>query len=251
LNIYRMENEKYNCLVVDDEPIARKIIVNYIEQMPFLALAAERINALGAIDYLRTNDDVDIIFLDINMPNLTGFQLLKIAQPQQPVIFTTAYAEYAVESYDVNAVDYLLKPFSFERFTKAVFKAVDAIGRNSKVPFERSAEKNRVLFIKSDGKNHPVSLDDILYCEAMKNYTMVVLNNGQKLMPLIPLSKFETLLAEAGGEFIQVHRSFLISRNHIAAVTPGSVTINKFEIPIGVQFRERFFKAIGMTNNGM
>ena len=245
-----MERKTFNCLVVDDEPIARKIIITYIEQMPLLQLAAERINALGAIDYLRTNSDVQIIFLDINMPNLSGLQLLKIIQPQQPVIFTTAYSDYAVESYELNAVDYLLKPFSFERFTKAVYKAIDGIKKPYKNTYEISHEKRPDFFIKSDGKNYPVLLDDILYCEAKKNYTMVILKNEQKLMPLIPLSKFETLLSEAGGEFIQIHRSFLISKKHIAAITANSVTINKFEIPIGVQFKERFFKAIGMKDNG-
>src|SRR5687767_11895702 len=95
------DTEKYNCLVVDDEPIARKIIINYIDQIPFLQLAAERINALSAIDYLRSHNNTDILLLDINMPNLSGLQLLKIVQPTQPVIFTTAYAEYAVESYDL------------------------------------------------------------------------------------------------------------------------------------------------------
>ena len=245
-----MESLKYNCLVVDDEPIARKIIVNYIEQMPILQLAGECINAWSAIDYLRTHADVNIIFLDINMPNLTGLQLLKILQPQQPVIFTTAHTEFAVESYEYNAVDYLLKPFSFERFTKAVYKALDAISNNNKVGSKAPDEKKDVFFIKSDGKNYPVFLDDILYCEAMKNYTMVVLKNDQKLMPLIALSKFEGLLSEAGGDFIQVHRSFLISRKHITAVTPNNVIINKVEIPIGVQFKENFFKAIGMKDNG-
>lgn len=242
-----MESEKYKCLVVDDEPIARKIIVNYINQMPLLELAAEQTNALSAIDYLRTHSDVEIIFLDINMPNLSGLQFLKILQPQQPVIFTTAYAEHAVESYEVNAVDYLLKPFSFERFAKAAYKAVGAIKNSSKKREETPGEKNRVLFIKSDGKNYPVLLDEIIYCEAMKNYTMVMLKNGQKLMPLIPLSRLETLLLEAGGEFIQIHRSFLISRKHITAVTPNTVTLVQSELPIGVQFRERFFKAIGIS----
>jgi len=243
-----MEPAKYSCLVVDDEPIARKIIINYIEQMPLLELAAERINALSTIDYLRAYN-ADIIFLDINMPNLSGLQLLKILQPQQPVIFTTAYAEHAVESYELNAVDYLLKPFSFERFTKAVYKAVDVIKKPHKSPNEVVIEKRLDFFIKSDGKNYPVLVDDILYCEARKNYTMVVMKNEQKLMPLIPLSKFEALLLEAGGEFIQIHRSFLVSKKHISAVTPTNVTINKFEIPIGVQFKERFFKAIGMNES--
>src|SRR5215204_2122603 len=145
-----MELEKYNCLVVDDEPIARKIIVNYIEQMPLLQLAAERINALSAIDYLRTHGNVDIIFLDINMPNLSGFQLLKIMQPHQPVIFTTAYSEYAVESYELNAVDYLLKPFSFERFTRAVYKAIDLIQAANKPGYETPVETRRTFYIKSD-----------------------------------------------------------------------------------------------------
>ena len=244
-----MEPDKYNCLVVDDEPIARKIIINYIEQMPLLQLSGECINAFTTIDYLRAHDNTDIILLDINMPNLSGFQLLKIVHPQQPVIFTTAYPEYAVESYELNAVDYLLKPFSFERFTKAVYKAVDAINGAYKITHEISREK-KLVYIKSNGKNYPVLLDDILYCEAKKNYTMVILKNEQKLMPLIPLSRFEALLSEAGGEFIQTHRSFLICRKHITAIGPNSVTVNKFEIPIGVQFKERFFKSIGIKTNG-
>ena len=244
-----MELKKYNCLVVDDEPIARKIIINYIEQMPLLHLAAEHINALSTIDYLRAHNNIDIIFLDINMPNLSGLQLLKIIQPQQPVILTTAYAEHAVESYELNAVDYLLKPFSFERFTKAVYKAVDAISGAHKGTHE-IANEQKLVYIKSNGKNYPVLLDDILYCEAKKNYTMVILKNEQKLMPLIPLSRFEAILSEAGGEFIQTHRSFLISRKYIHAVGPTSVTVSKFEIPIGVQFKERFFKAIRMKDNG-
>jgi len=243
-----MESKKYNCLIADDEPIARKIIINYIEQMPLLQLAAEHINALSTIDYLRAHDDIDIIFLDINMPNLSGLQLLKIIQPQQPVILTTAYAEHAVESYELNAVDYLLKPFSFERFTKAVYKAVDAITGSHKNSNEISNEK-KLVYIKSNGKNYPVLLDDILYCEAKKNYTMVILKNEQKLMPLIPLSKLEVLLSEAGGEFVQTHRSFIISRKYITAIGPNSVTLNKFEIPIGVQYKERFFKAIGMKDS--
>ena len=250
-----MEFEKYNCLVVDDEPIARRIIINYIKQIPFLELAAEHINALSTIEYLRTHSHIDIIFLDINMPNLSGLQLLKIIQPKQAIIFTTAYAEYAVESYELNAVDYLLKPFSFERFTKAMYKAVEVIKNSNKNTGKISTdkifnEKRLFFFIKSGVKNYPVFLDDILYCEARKNYTSVILKNEQKLMPLISLSKFETLLSEAGGEFVQVHRSFLISKKHITAVSSSTVTIDKFEIPIGVQFKERFFKAIGMKENG-
>lgn len=242
-----MEHDKYKCLVVDDEPIARKIIINYIEQMPVLQLAAERINALDAIEYLHASADVDIIFLDINMPNLSGFQLLKIANPHQPVIFTTAYAEYAVESYELNAVDYLLKPFAFERFTKAVYKAIGVIRQGNKGNNPETVGMKHTIFIKSDGKNYPVLIDDILFCEAIKNYTMVILADGKKLMTLIPLSKFGAPLTEAGGNFIQIHRSFLIARDHITAVTANTVTIQKTDLPIGVQYKERFFKELGIS----
>lgn len=241
-----MDTEKYHCLVVDDEPIARKIIGNYIRQMPSLLLSGECINALSAIDHLRTGERVDIIFLDINMPNLSGLQFLKILQPRQPVIFTTAYSEFAVESYELNAADYLLKPFSFERFTKAAVKAISAVSGTNRATNEPGTER-RQLFIKSDGKNWPVCLDEILYCEAMKNYTLVVLKDGRKLMPLVPLSKFETVLAEAGGEFVQIHRSFIISTKHISAVSSGHVTVVNHELPLGIQFRERFHKLIGMS----
>ena len=105
-----------------------------------------------------------------------------------------------------------------------------------------------MIFVKSEGKNYPVILDEILYCEARKNYTMIILKTGQKLMPLIPLSKLDALLSETSGGFIQVHRSFLISKKHIKAVGANNVTIDKFEIPIGVQFKERFFNALGMKD---
>jgi DNA-binding LytR/AlgR family response regulator len=217
--------------------------------MPVLSLAAEQMNALGAIDYLRSQQPVDIILMDINMPHLSGLQLLKILQPQQPVIFTTAYAEFAVESYELDAVDYLLKPFSFERFTKAIYKALDKIKTRDNISSTDDSEALPSIFIKSDGKNYPVYVHDIMYCEARKNYTLVVLKDEQKLMPLISLSKFETLLSDAGGDFIQVHRSFLIARKHITAITPSHVLVNHIEIPIGLQFRERFFKRIGMKDS--
>jgi len=244
------EPAKYSCLVVDDEPIARRIIMNYIKEMPLLEPGGESINAFSAIDHLKKDNDIDIIFLDINMPNLSGFQMMKILKPNQPVIFTTAYAEYAVESYELNAADYLLKPFSFERFTKAVYRAINFITPAPKIPIEGHSEKNPVIYIKSDGKNYPVQVDDILYCEAMKNYTKVILRNGQKLLPLIPLSRIEVSLLNAGGDFIQVHRSFLISRKQITAIRSNSVSLSEFEIPLGLQYKERFFKIIGMKFNG-
>ncbi|GAA4323187.1 LytTR family DNA-binding domain-containing protein [Flaviaesturariibacter amylovorans] len=239
-----MEPEKYTCLVVDDEPIARRIITGYIAQLPLLSVAGECINALEAIAFLKGHPEVQLIFLDINMPNLSGLQLLKILQPRQPVILTTAYPEFAVESYELNVADYLLKPFSFERFAKAVYKAIDLFQVAGGKPAQVAAPAG--FFIKSEGKSYPVALGDILYCEARKNYTMVVLRSGKRLMPLVPLSKFEAMLQEAGGDFLQVHRSYLVARGHIRSVSPNSVLVDAAEIPIGVQFKERFFRAIGI-----
>lgn len=232
--------------MVEDEPIARQIISGYINQMPSLTLKSECKNAFSAIDYLRTATDIDIIFLDINMPNLSGTQFMKIAQPAQPVIFTTAYTEYAVESYELNAVDYLLKPFSFDRFTIAVYKAIDHIARSHPASLKAGNEPGASVFIKSDGKIFPVLLNDILYCEAMKNYTMIVLKNDKKLMPLIPLFKLEKMLGEAGGEFIQTHRSFLVAKKQITAIRGNEVLIDKFSIPIGLQYKDRFFQLMGL-----
>lgn len=245
-----MEAVKYNCLVVDDEPIARKIIINYIQQTPALRLSGACANALLAIEHLRANKATDIVFLDINMPNLSGLQLVRILQPEQAIIFTTAYSEYAVESYDLNATDYLLKPFSFERFTRAVHKAIGGLAKESRGAGGSAIDGPPSIFIKSDGRNYPVCLDDIIYCEAMKNYTMVKLKDGQQLLPLVPLSRFQAQLFEAGGDFIQIHRSFLVARKHIATISATTVSIDGFEIPIGVQFRDSFFKAVGMKSRG-
>jgi len=234
-------------LIIEDEQPAAKRLYKMISEIEPGAELLDSIDSIsGAIKWFSENPAPDLIFSDIQLSDGISFEIFKTVDPSCPVIFTTAYGEHAVESYELDAVDYLLKPFSFERFTKAVFKAIDIIKAKNKegIPSEPVAQKN--IFIKSDGKNYPVSLEEILYCEARKNYTMVVLKNEQKLMPLVPLSKFETLLREAGGNFIQVHRSFIIGEKHIDAVSATEVNIGKYQVPIGVQYREGFFRKIGM-----
>jgi DNA-binding LytR/AlgR family response regulator len=252
----------YTCLIVDDEPIARQIVRNYATQMPMLTVVEECKNALEALTFLQKNA-VDIVFLDINMPALSGLSLVKTLTKMPQIIFTTAYHEHAVESYELNATDYLLKPFSFERFTKAVFKAIDKIEKesistelmgNAKNNGEKEApqykpvlepEMAEQVFIKADGKLHQVYFNDILFCEAMKNYTRIFLKNGQKIMPLMPLSKIEEQLP-TNGQFLRVHRSFIVGKTHIEAIEGHSIQIGKSAIPIGEQFRESFFKTIGL-----
>ncbi len=243
-----MENsQKIKCLIVDDEPIARKIIINYINQISFLENAGECKNGIEAIDVLFNDKEIQIVFLDINMPNLNGLSMAKILRNNILVIFTTAYSEYAVESYDVNAIDYLLKPFSFERFTTAVFKAVEKLKISTISELNRpELVENKKIFIKSDGKNHSVFLDEILYCEAMKNYTKIILLNGNSLKSLVTFSKLEQDLATENDNFLRIHRSFLISKKHISAVNSNQIFIEKHQIPIGPQYKETVLKIIGL-----
>jgi DNA-binding LytR/AlgR family response regulator len=265
--------KKYNCLIVDDEPIARQIVRSYVSQMPMLAVAQECKNALDALTFLQKNA-VDIVFLDINMPALSGLSMVKTLTKMPQIIFTTAYHEHAVESYELNATDYLLKPFSFERFAKAAFKAIDNIEKETisqelvvhpKNNLDQNSEKGtphaiglinqyksvlepenaEQIFIKADGKLHQIYFSDILFCEAMKNYTRIALKNGNKIMPLMPLSKIEEQLPD-NGQFLRVHRSFIVAKTHIEAIEGHIIQIGKASIPIGEQFRDGFFKTIGI-----
>jgi DNA-binding LytR/AlgR family response regulator len=257
---------KYTCLIVDDEPIARQIVRSYAAQMPMLTVVEECKNALDALTFLQKNT-VDIVFLDINMPALSGLSMVKTLIKLPQIIFTTAYHEHAVESYELNATDYLLKPFSFERYTKAVFKAIDNIEKeaisqelitHSKNNSDLNSEKGtpqykpvlegtnaEQIFIKADGKLHQIYFADILFCEAMKNYTRIALKNGNKIMPLMPLSKIEEQLPD-NGQFLRVHRSFIVAKAHIEAIEGHIIQMGKSSIPIGEQFRDSFFKTIGL-----
>lgn len=241
-------NQKIKCLIVDDEPIARKIVNNYVAQILFLENFGECKNGFEALEIIAKNKDIKIIFLDINLPNLSGLDVSKMLKNNISIIFTTAYSEYALESYEVNAIDYLLKPFSFERFATAVFKAVDKIEK-PEIPQDNSKEiltSEKKIFIKSQGINYPILLSDILYCEAMKNYTKIVLSNGNSLKTLIPFSKIEKEILQDDELFIRIHRSFLISKVHITSVKTNTIIIKNIEIPIGAQYKESILKNIGL-----
>lgn len=239
-----MENsQKYRAIIVDDEPIARKILSGYVSQIKSLDNAGECKNAIEALEKISQDSSIQIVFLDINMPNLTGLAMAKMVKKDIKIIFTTAYSEHAVSSYEVNAIDYLLKPFSFERFAVAVFKAIDSIKLTANPSIEISP-LNKSIFIKSEGVSYPVVLRDIQYCEAMKNHTKVFLSDGKILKPLVAFSKMEQQLLKESTDFLRVHRSFLISKKHIAALRNTSVIIGKSEVPVGLQFREAFLLAI-------
>ena len=236
----------HRCLIVDDEPIARKIIHNYITQLPNLVCAGACKNAFEAIELINNDEGIEIVFLDINMPNISGISMVKILPKPPLIIFTTAYSEYAVESYELNAVDYLLKPFLLERFAKAVFKATERLKEHAGQRESETSIATQVIFVKSDGENYPVLLADILYCEAMKNYTKIVLHNGKTYMPLVPLSKFENDLAQVSPNFLRIHRSYIVSKLHIEAIGASHVVIQKNKLPIGELYKDVILASLGM-----
>jgi DNA-binding LytR/AlgR family response regulator len=236
---------KYRCLVVDDEPIARKIVKNYILQLPNLELAGECKNAFEAIELINTDETIEIVFLDINMPNINGMAAAKILSRQPQIIFTTAYSDFAIESYDINAADYLLKPFLFERFAKAVYKAAERIRAAAVISnSEESAKSESAIFIKSNGERFPVFVRDIIYCEAMKNYTKVIAANNKTYLPLVSLSKFESELNGLSNEFYRIHRSFIISKKHLVSVGSNYVIVGQYKLPIGDQYKEVFLSQL-------
>ena len=233
-----------NCLVADDEPIAREIVENYCTHLPMLKVVASCSNALEAKAVMQ-KEKIDILFLDINMPVLDGISFLKTIQHKPQVIFTTAYKEYALNAFDLAAADYLLKPFSFERFIVAVDKAIE---RLSKPPQTQShvipeEKKEEYLFVKTDSKIFRVAYKDIIYAEANGNYTKIITNQAT-LMPAITFSAFEHQLPPS--LFIRIHRSFIINKSAISHIEGNRVFINAVEIPIGINYKERFLKELGM-----
>ena len=236
--------KRINCLITDDEPIAREIIQNYCNHLPMLHVVASCGDALAAKAVIQ-EQPIDILFLDINMPVLDGISFLKTIKNPPQVIFTTAYKEYALNAFDLAAVDYLLKPFSLERFIMAVDKAIERLNKNAPDTTQAIAQekKDDFLFVKTDGKIYRLLHTDILYAEANGNYTKIVTTNNTH-MPAVTFTGFEQQLP--GSLFIRVHRSFIINKSHITHIEGNRVFINNIEIPIGSNYKEDFLKELGI-----
>lgn len=233
---------RLNCLIVDDEPISREIIAGYCHQLPWLQIVGSCDNALKAKMVLQ-EQKVDILFLDINMPVIDGISFLRTMKQPPRVIFTTAYKEYALDAFDLAAVDYLLKPFSLERFMMAVDKAAGqapdlrpAITGEQKYPDE-------YVFIKTDGRIYKLAFDDLIYAEASGNYTKMV-TGTHTLMPAMTFMAVEALLP--AGNFLRIHRSFIINKSRIDHIEGNRVFMGGVEIPIGSNYKDDFLKALGL-----
>ncbi len=218
------------CAIIEDEPLAQNILRKYIEDHPALKLTAVCNNAEEAQKVLL-RQDVELLFLDINLPKLSGISFLKTLPHQPLVIFTTAYPEYAVEGFELDAIDYLLKPFSFERFLKAANKAVQQL--NKKEISEQTTPS--FIFLKADKKVHKVNLDDILYIEAAGDYIKIVTEGGQYVVN-DTLKGLQDELPPV--QFIRVHKSYIISRSKIKFFEGNYIKVGNANIPIGNSYRE-------------
>ena len=218
------------CIIVEDEPLAQNILKKYIADHPSLELVATCTDALEA-QLILNKQSIHLIFLDINLPKLSGINFLKSLLQSPLIIFTTAYPEFAVEGFELNAVDYLLKPFSFERFLKAVNKVIEKLN-NSSLP--KKEEIDAFIFFKSDKKIHKVDLESIHYIEAVGDYMKVITDSGQLLINETMKNLQEELPARS---FIRVHKSFIISRNRIKFIEGNYIQVENKSIPIGATYR--------------
>lgn len=216
-------------LIIDDEPVAHDIIKGYCDVLPNFKFVNSCYDAIEALDFLAKNK-IDVVFLDLNMPKLKGFEFLKVLSNAPKIIVTTAYQEYALEGYELNVVDYLLKPFSFERFMKAVNKLEKKEEENiqvKKVDYES-------LFIKSNKKYVQVSIEDILFIEALGNYCKITCKE-EAYSIREKISDFKELLDS--DLFLQVHKSFIIAKKHVKEIEGNRIKINDYIIPIGKTFK--------------
>lgn len=223
--------KRLTCLIIDDEPNAGKLLQDYIDKVPYLTLKATCFDAMEALEFLR-HSQADLIFLDINMPGLSGIELINILPRQQRVIFTTAYSEYALESYEYNVIDYLLKPITFKRFMTAVSKAAAGM--------PPALQTEAYMFVKSDKQMIRINFSDITYFEALKEYICV----HTKDQKIITYKRMKELLEKLPDQFTRIHNSYIVNGDHISKVEGNFVLIGKLSLPIGISYKESFTEFI-------
>ncbi len=227
-----------SCVAIDDEPLALDVLTEFANKTPMLELKATFTDSFKALEYLK-KEDVDVIFLDIQMPQLTGIQLLKSLSNPPLVIFTTAYSKYAVEGFNLDAVDFLLKPFAYERFLKAVNKVSDYISHKDK---PAPADSVDFIFLKSDYQIVKVGLGDIQYIEGMDDYVKIFTDDKMVLSNMTMKDMLKKLPANA---FVRVHRSYIVPLKRIESVRNKRIKMGDKMIPVGDSYAESFYKTLG------
>jgi len=228
------------CAIIDDEPWAIDLIKSYVEKVDYLQLAFTSENPVQALNLLHTRK-VDLLFLDIQMPEMNGLDLVQVLDPNTRVIITTAYSEYALQGYEHNVTDYLLKPIEFARFVKAVQKAKQSMEALQAVTQLQNPPRN-FLFIKTDGKLVKILHEEILFIEGLKDY-IAIHTTQDKLISLDSLSNMETLLPS--WQFCRIHKSFIVAINKIETIEKNRVFIKEHVLPVGEQYKSRFMNALG------
>ncbi|HEY0680505.1 MAG TPA: LytTR family DNA-binding domain-containing protein [Chitinophagaceae bacterium] len=231
----------YKCLVIEDEPLAQQVLRKYITDHPMLQLTGICNDALEA-QQLLSSEKIAILFLDINLPKLSGINFLKSLPDPPAVIFTTAYPEFAVEGFDLNAIDYLMKPFSFERFLKAVHKAIDKLKQPG---VQAVPEASRFIFLKADKKVFRVDTAEILYCEAVDDYVKVFTTQEQYFVHYTLKKLLEEL---PSGNFLRVHKSYIIAKDKIRFFEGNYVKVGDKDIPIGASYRDEIYARLKDKN---
>ncbi len=228
---------KINCITIDDEPYALKQISDYVRKTPFLNLIAECKNAFDALNSIADLKP-DLIFVDINMPEMSGMELVKSLPTDIMIIFTTAYSEYAVDSYKVNAVDYLLKPIGYNDFLRSANKA-QVVWNKNKQENLKSLESDGYIFVKADGRIHKLELAKIDFVESASEYVKIFVNGEKPIMSLMTMKSLETALPS--DKFMRIHRSYIVNLDNITTIERNRIIYyNKIYVPISEQYKEAF-----------
>jgi len=223
-------------LIVDDEPKAIELISSYLSHFSDFKLIKSFRNGLKALEFINTNP-VNVIFLDINMPHLSGLSLSKMIPMETAIVFTTAYSEHAVESYEVNSVDYLLKPISLERFSKTATKLIDQFKHKNTLD---TTEQSTTIFVKSGLESHQITVEDILYLEKDGNYIYYI-TQGKKIMARATIAE---AMKQLTNDFLQIQKSYIVNFKKIDTIGTDYVIVNNKQIPIGTQFKSELTKKI-------
>lgn len=235
------------CIAVDDEPLALDIIADYVSKIPELSLVASTTNAIEALALVQ-GGEVDLVFLDVQMPELTGIQFVKIINGKCDVILTTAYPQYALDGYELSVVDYLLKPIAFDRFYRSVQKVLNTKASKAPEPAPAGALPGNTMdfiFVKTEHKIQRVDFDDVLYIEGLKDYISIY-TSAERIVTLQNMKKMEEILP--ANRFVRVHRSYIVALDKIGSIERGRIFIGDTVIPVGDTYKDAFFKRIGDRN---
>jgi two-component system, LytTR family, response regulator len=235
----------YSCIIVEDEPIAAEVLEDYIRQVPFLNLKKKCSDAIYALEALQ-EENIDLIFLDIHLPKLKGLDFIKTLKHPPKIIITSAYQEYALQGYELNVIDYLLKPIEFSRFLMAVNKLKQQDNPKTITLTTTKQEEREHLFFNVNKKHVKIYLDDILYIESLREYVKIT-TKDKSILTKIQLGEIEELLAK--NNFLRIHRSFIISKTKIESFSPAEVEINGQQIPIGRNYKELVMANLQAANS--